>query len=240
MRLPALASRTAEGLRRHRLGIPEAADRVGVDPVTLWKMTKGRGVSAETLVKFAGAFGEDAAEWVALVHPELASAIERIRSGVVVAPAPPQGITEAPPAGVVKRSGHVEWVSEEVSSNWGGAMGEFVVETATLGPLILSGDRLLVTPAETAEPGDLVIVGSRPAPSEDEGTAEPEGTVEREPPGPDLVVRFVAAATDGIRVCAANDEPLAEPYNLPRYRVLGVVEQLVRDVRRKKRPRKRK
>lgn len=55
------------------LTITQAADRMGMNYVTVWKMAHGRSVSAATVLRFAEATGADASELMRVAHPELSA-----------------------------------------------------------------------------------------------------------------------------------------------------------------------
>lgn len=68
-----LANTAMKALKKARLTSRQAADRMGMDNSTVWKILKGGSVTPQTLLRFAEATGEDPAKLIRIAHPELAA-----------------------------------------------------------------------------------------------------------------------------------------------------------------------
>lgn len=166
MRYPALARHVEMALARERLSRREAAVKAGLSYEVVWKMATGESVADETVRKFARALGEDETEWLLLVHPELAEAIEKrlarhaeVRDGYVPRPSD----TALPVAGTARaatvtmpeeQAGEYFWATTEHAQ-----AADFVlrVEGYSLYPYVLPGDYLAIKKGAVPEVGDIVL-----------------------------------------------------------------------------------
>jgi hypothetical protein len=159
-----LARRTKEVLNRVGLSPGVAGEKAGLTYDVIWKMTRGRRVSVQTLRRFAEAFGENSGEWIALGHPELAPLL-----------APPADRVSEPGAeyGVSPGRGRLpirailrQKVEDSAAGEWLGcsveqmALADYVlrVESQALFPLLLKGDYAAVKAAGDAQNGQIVLV----------------------------------------------------------------------------------
>jgi SOS-response transcriptional repressor LexA len=167
MRYPALARQVELLLTRERLTRREAAAKAGLSYEVVWKMGTGESVADDTLRKFARAFNEDETDWLLLVHPDLAEAIEKrlarqadeVRDGYSPRPSdaalPVAGTARAATVSMPEeQTGEYFWATAEHAR-----AADFVlrVEGYSLYPYVLPGDYVAIKKGAVPEVGDIVL-----------------------------------------------------------------------------------
>ncbi|MBN1459538.1 MAG: LexA family transcriptional regulator [Armatimonadetes bacterium] len=209
----ALAARAKAALEREGLTITDAARRMDVNYVTVWRITQGWNVSADSLTRFAHTVGEDAEEWMALGRPELRATLRRIVTGDTLQVSEGSEVYRPRPSDAwlpvcgTLRGGTMTHVEEDRAEQFPclqehAAQADYVVkiEGDSLYPLILEGDYVAVRKTSTATPGDIVV-----ARYED-----------------DTVVKRYAGRRGG-RITLESVNPLYPPLAPDNVEILGVV-----------------
>jgi len=190
-------------LTREGLTYAQAGDRIGRDASIVWRMAKGRSVSAETLRRFALAFGESPGEWIALGRPELAEAVSEVS-----APYAPRPSTAGVPVIGTVKADQVERPEEDP--------GEFFpaveehARQADAGVVRIEGHSM----APELKPGDLAGISRRKSPM--------RGAIVLAKRGETLYLKRLARRS-GRTIRLESDNPAYDPIEGDDIELLGVV-----------------